>query len=128
MSALTLSQSFTFSMTTTMVRGLTNFERELSDALVPAMEREAIIKLADELESNNITDVTTFEDAFFYRTEHYRPDEEFAEYLYTEISEHELPDAIQGCIDWQVVWDSYYRFDFWSCCINGETFYFNHNY
>jgi hypothetical protein len=115
-------------MTATMERGLTNFERELSDAIVPAMEREHIIELADELEGNGITDVETFEDALFYRTDCYHADEEFAEYLFTEIGCNDIPDVLQGCIDWQVVWDSFYRFDFWSCCINGETFYFHIHY
>ena len=100
---------------TTTERGLTSFERDLNDYLVPHVDRKFIVELADELEGNGIDNIEEFEDALFYRTDHYRPDEEFAEHLYTELSGYELDPIIQGCIDWQAVWDTAYRFDFWSC-------------
>lgn len=115
-------------MTATMERGLTSFERDLNDYIVPHIERKYIIELADELEGNGIDNIETFEEALFHSTNSYRPDEEFAEFLFTELSGNEIDPIIEGCIDWQVVWDSAYRFDFWSCCIDGTTYYFHNNY
>ena len=111
-------------MTATLDRGLTRFEMDLSDELVPHLDREDLIKLADELSNYGIDTIEQFQDAFYYRTESYRPDEEFAQYLSEEINCDEVPDYIQGCIDWQVVWDSHFCFDFWSVCIDGTTYYF----
>ena len=82
------------------------------------------VALCEDFESYGITTFEEFQDAFYYRTDAWRPDEEIAEHLFNEVDGQELHPAIQGCIDWQVVWDSYYRFDFWSVCVDETTYYF----
>ena len=86
------------------------------------------VALCDDFEAYGINTFEDFEDAFFYQTESWRPDEEFAEFLFTELNENELDPIIEGCIDWQTVWDSAYRFDFWSVCIDETTYYFHNCY
>ena len=82
------------------------------------------VALCEDFESYGITTFEEFQDAFYYRTDAWRPDEEIAEHLFNEVDGQELHPAIDGCIDWQVVWDSHYRFDFWSVCIDETTYYF----
>ena len=108
---------------TTTVPTLTNFERDLSDYLVGKTKAQ-IVAIADSCSDYGINTIEEFEDQFYYQTDSFRPDAEFAQYLSEEVSCDEIPDHIQGCIDWDVVWNSYYRFDFWSVCIDETTYYF----
>ena len=55
-------------------------------------------------------------------------EEEFAEYIYTELNCKDIPDEIQGCIDWQLVWDTAYRFDFSSFEYGDYTYFFHNNF
>ena len=112
---------------TTSTPVLTNFERDLSDYFVDKT-RNQIVAIANSCEDYGIDRIEIFEDAFFYQTDSYRPNEEFAEFLFTELNENELDPIIEGCIDWQTVWDSAYRFDFWSVCIDETTYYFHNCY
>lgn len=82
------------------------------------------VALCDEFDAYGINTFEDFEDAFFYQTDSFRPDAEFAQFLSEEINSDEIPDHIQGCIDWDVVWNSHYRFDFWSVCVDETTYYF----
>ena len=106
----------------TVAPSLTRLEADVKSYL--DITSAQAVALCDDFESYGIATIEEFEDAFYYRTESWRPNEEFAEHLFTEVECQELHPAIEGCIDWQVVWDSYYRFDFWSVCIDETTYYF----
>ena len=101
---------------------LTRLEADVKSYL-SCTEAQAVA-LCDDFESYGINTFEDFEDAFFYRTDSFRPNAEFAEFLSDEINCDEIPDHIQGCIDWETVWNSYYRYDFWSVCIDETTYYF----
>ena len=103
---------------------LTRLESDVREYL-SCTEAQAVA-LCDDFESYGINTFEDFEDAFFYQTDTYpgRADAEFAQYLSEEVNCDEIPDHIQGCIDWDVVWNSHYRFDFWSVCIDETTYYF----
>ena len=104
---------------------LTRFENDLRSYLSDLSSKDAV-KLADECDAYGINTMDAFEDAFFYQTDTYpgRADAEFAQYLSEEINCDEIPDHIQGCIDWDLVWQTHYRFDFWSVVVNDVTYYF----
>ena len=106
----------------TVAPSLTRLEADVKSYL--NITSAQAVALCDEFDAYGITTAEEFEDAFFYRTDSFRPDEEFAQYLSEEINCDEIPNHIQGCIDWQIVWDSHYRFDFWSICIDETTYYF----
>ena len=82
------------------------------------------VALCDDFTAYGIETFEEFEDAFDYRTDAYRPNEEFAEYLYTEVLGNEIDPIIDGCIDWETVWKSAFRYDYWSVCIDETTYYF----
>ena len=109
-------------MTTVQLTRLENDVREYLD-ITPAQA----VALCDEFDAYGINTFEEFEDAFYYQTESFRPDAEFAQYLSEEVNCDEVPDYIQGCIDWDVVWKSHFRFDFWSICIDETTYYFFNN-
>lgn len=106
----------------TMTPSLTRLEADVKSYL--SCTSAQAVALCDDFESYGINTFEDFEDKFFYQTDSFRPDAEFAEYLSQELNCDEIPDHIQGCIDWDVVWNSHYRFDFWSVCIDETTYYF----
>tara|TARA_B100001094_G_scaffold206197_1_gene200079 strand:+ start:118 stop:528 length:411 start_codon:yes stop_codon:yes gene_type:complete len=67
-------------------------------------------------------------DALFYETDAFHAEEEFAEYLFTEFGCRDIPSEIQGCIDWQLVWNTAYRFDFSSVEFSDITYFFHNNF
>ena len=107
-------------MTTTP--SLTRLESDVREylSITPAQA----VALCDEFPAYGIETFEQFEEYFFYQTDSFRPDEEFAEFIYTEINGHEIDPIIEGCIDWSAVWNSSYRYDFWSICIDETTYYF----
>ena len=89
-------------------------------------EYEQFIKLLrDDI---GIITADNLNDALFYQTDRYNAEEVFAEYIYTELNCKEIPDEIQGCIDWQLVWDTCYRFDFSSFEFGDYTYFFHNNF
>ena len=101
---------------------LTRLEADVKSYL--DIDEHQAIELCDELTAYGINTLEEFEDAFYYRTDSWRPNEEFAEHLFTEVDCEELHPAIQGCVDWEVVWNSHYRFDFFSVTVSNNTYYF----
>ena len=102
---------------------LTRLESDVKSYLGNVTD-EQVVQICDELVDYGIETLEQFEDAFYYTTDSYRADEEFAQHLFEEIECQELHPAIQGCIDWQVVWDSHYRFDFFTINDGENTYYF----
>ena len=101
---------------------LTRLEKDVAEYL--QLTPSQAVALCDELSAYGINTFEEFEDVHFYSTDSYRPDEEFAQFLSEEINCDEIPSHIQGCIDWETVWNSHYRFDFWSHNDGETTHYF----
>ncbi len=101
---------------------------EINDRIHEGFDEEEYEQFIDLLDDLGITTADNLSDALFYQTDVYNAEEEFAEYIYTELNCKEIPDEIQGCIDWQVVWDTAYRFDFSSVEFKDATYFFHNNF
>lgn len=87
---------------------------------------EKFIELLDN--DLGITEAHQLEDALWYQCVTYSGEEaEFAEHIETEVNCTEIPSHLEGCIDYQLLWDTYYRFDFSSISYKDYTYFF-HNY
>lgn len=105
---------------------LTRFESDVQSYFTDLTDAQ-VVKLCDELDAYGINTFEQFEDALAYTTDSgFRAQEEFAEYIYCELGCNEIDDILEGCIDWQVVWDTAYRFDFFELT-DGENVYFFFN-
>ena len=80
----------------------------------------------DELSENGITTAEQFQDAYFYQTDSWNAERDFAEYITTELNCVDLPDYV--VIDWQATWDSALRYDFFTIYFDGETYFFSNNF
>ena len=89
-------------------------------------EYEQFIKLLrDDI---GIITADNLSDALWYQSDTFKPEAEFAEHIYTEVNCYDIPDEIQGCIDWQLVWDTAYQFDFSSFEFGDYTYFFHNNF
>jgi len=101
----------------------------INDRIHEGFDEEQYEQFIELLESHiGILTADNLSDALFYQTDKYNAEEEFAEYIYTELNCKDIPDEIQGCIDWQLVWDTAYRFDFYSFKFGDYTYFFHHNF
>ena len=103
---------------------------EINDRVYDGFDEEQYEQFMEILDSYGITTAEQLSDALWYQTEDtgfLTPEAEFAEHLETEINCTEIPSHLEGCIDWQRLWDSYYRFDFFSFEYGDYTYFF-HNY
>ena len=86
----------------------------------------------DELSDHGITTAEQFEDAYYYQTDSWNPEAEFAQYIAEEVECLSfMNDAAPGSwlvIDWQASWDSALRYDFFTIEFDGETYFFNSNF
>ncbi len=80
----------------------------------------------DELSNHGITTAEQFQDAYYYQTDSWNAECEFAEYITTELNCVELPDHV--VIDWQATWDCSLRYDFSTIEFDGETYFFSSNF
>ena len=101
---------------------------EINDRIHEGFDEEQYEDFMGALEELGIVSADNLSDALFYQTDKYNPEEEFAEYIYTELNCKDIPDEIQGCIDWQLVWDTAYRFDFSSFEYGDYTYFFHNNF
>ena len=93
--------------------------------------KDAAKRLSDELDINTSD---SFEDNYYYETDHYDPCTEFAEHYVMEMCDGErlLNDAgmmpwLIGCIDYEAVWKSALQYDFTEWEFEGVTYFFlNH--
>lgn len=88
---------------------------------------EEIMEFMDELDDIGITTPEQVDDAYEWDTEDYDPEEKFAEYFVTEVLCQGLPEIVEGCVDWQAVWDSSLRYDYNTIEFYGVTYFFRNN-
>ena len=111
---------------------LTDQDRELYDMIedrcpeFTKLDAEQCQEFMDELSEHGITTAEQFEDAYFYQTDGWNPQADFAEYITTECNCVDLPAYV--VIDWQATWDCNLRHDFFTIEFDGETYFFNSNF
>jgi hypothetical protein len=101
---------------------------EINDRIYEGFDEEEYEQFIELLDEEGIISADNLSDALFYQTDKYNAEEEFAEYIYTELNCKDIPDEIQGCIDWQLVWDTAYRFDFSSFKFGDYTYFFHNHF
>jgi hypothetical protein len=86
----------------------------------------------DELSDLGITTAEQFEDAYFYQTDVYNAEADFAQFYAEDIACLDVTnDAGMGSflvIDWQATWDTSLSYDFSTIEFDGETYFFNNNF
>ena len=111
---------------------LTDQDRELYDLIEETcpefskLDAEQCQEFMDELSEHGITTAEQFRDAYYYQTDSWNAEREFAEYVTTELRCVDLPEYV--VIDWQATWDGYLCYDFSTIEFDGETYFFNSNF
>ena len=111
---------------------LTDQDRELYDMIedrcpeFTKLDAEQCQEFMDELSDLGITTASQFEDAYFYQTDAWNAEREFAEYITTELNCVELPEYV--VIDWQATWNSALCYDFSTIEFDGETYFFHNHF
>jgi hypothetical protein len=112
---------------------LTDEQRELYDMIeercpeFTKLDAEQCQEFMDELDDIGITTADDFEDRYYYQTNAYNAESEFAQYYVDELMCLDLNDLGALVIDWQATWDCNLRYDFNTIELDGETYFF-HNY
>lgn len=101
---------------------------EINDRIHTGFDADEYEEFMSLLDDYGITAAEQLSDALWYQTDNYGAEAEFAEYIENEINCTEIPSHLEGCIDWQVVWDSHYRFDFFSFEYKDTTYFFHNNF
>lgn len=117
---------------------LTDQDRELYDMIeetCPEFEKldaEECQQFMDELSELGITTAQQFQDAYYYQTDSWNAERDFAQFCAEEIACLDVTnDAGMGSflvIDWQATWDCNLRYDFSTIEFDGETYFFNNNF
>ena len=96
------------------------------------LDAEKCQEFMDELSDHGITTAEQFEDAYFYQTDSWNAERDFAQYYAEEIAWRDVTnDAGMGSflvIDWQATWDCSLRHDFFNIEFDGETYFFSSNF
>lgn len=83
------------------------------------VEEEAI-QFASDLKDHGIETEDQFDEAYFGYIDEYFAEREFAEQFYKDMGVIDSDHPLYGFIDWQDVWDSNLRYDYFE--INGHFF------
>ena len=104
---------------------------EINDRVCDGFDEEQYEQFMEILDSYGITTAEQLSDALWYSTEgtpFVTPEAAFAEHIEMEINCTELPSHLENAIDWQTLWDCYYRFDFFSFEYGDYTYFFHNNF
>jgi len=82
----------------------------------------------DELSDHGITTAEQFEDAYFYQTDSWNAESDFAQFYAYEINCINPEDLGYLVVDWQATWDSSLCYDFFTIEFDSETYFFNSNF
>ena len=111
---------------------LTEQDAELYDAIedmcpeFTKLDAEQCQEFMDELSEHGITTAEQFNDAYYWQSDSYRAEYDFAEYVTTEVSCVDIPAYV--AVDWQATWDSNLCYDFFTIEFDGETYFFTNNF
>lgn len=96
------------------------------------LDAEQCQEFMNELSDLNITTADEFESAYFYTSDSYNAEREFAQYYAEEIACLDVTnDAGMGSflvVDWQATWDRNLSYDFSTIEFDGETYFFINNF
>ena len=90
------------------------------------LDAEQCQEFMDELSEHGINTAEQFSDAYYWQTDAWNAEAEFAEYVATEIHCVNFPEYL--VIDWQSTWDVSLCYDFFTIEFDGETYFFNNNF
>ncbi len=111
---------------------LTDQDRDLYDMIEDRcpeflkLDAEQCQEFMVELSEHGITTADDFESAYYYQTDSYNAEREFAEYITTECNCVDVPSYV--VIDWQATWDRNLCYDFFTIEFDGETYFFSSNF
>ena len=96
------------------------------------LDAEQCQEFMDELSEHGINNADDFESAYFYQTDSWNAEREFAQYYAEEIAglglNYDASMASFLVIDWQATWDCNLRHDFFTIEFDGETYFFCSNF
>ena len=96
------------------------------------LDAEQCQEFMDELSELGITTAEQFQDAYYYQTDSWNAERDFAQWYAEEIACLDVTnDAGMGSflvIDWQATWDCNLRYDFSTIEFDGETYFFHNNF
>lgn len=117
---------------------LTDQDRELYDMIedrCPEFEKldaDQCQEFMDQLSELGITTAEQFENAYYYQTDVWDAERNFAQYYAEEVACLDVTnDAGMGSflvIDWQATWDCNLRHDFSTIEFDGETYFFHDDF
>ena len=117
---------------------LTDQDRELYDMIedrcpeFTKLDAEQCQEFMDELSDLGITTAEQFQDAYYYQTDSWNAERDFAQWYAEEIACLDVTnDAGMGSflvIDWQATWDCNLKYDFSTIEFDGETYFFHNNF
>ena len=90
------------------------------------LDAEQCQEFMDELSEQGINTAEQFQDAYYYQTDGWNAERDFAEYVTTELGCVDLPHYV--VIDWQATWDSALCYDFFTIEFDGETYFFSNHF
>jgi len=109
---------------------MSGVEQEMYDRLAAfnnKWDHEEVTDFMKELDDIGIETPEQFDESFEWDTDGYKPEEEFAEYFVTEVYCTSFPSIVEGCIDWQAVWNSSLRYDYNTIDFGDTTYFFRNN-
>ena len=89
-------------------------------------DAEQCQEFMDELSELGITTAQQFEDAYYYQSDSWNAEAEFAEHVTTEINCVELPDYV--VVDWTATYRNNLKYDFSTIEFDGETYFFHNHF
>lgn len=101
---------------------------EISDRTYFIIDEDEYDSFIDELNGYDITDASTFEDAFYGEWDGVDKESEFSEDFMDSCGYSLEPEFIAHCIDWEKVWYSALQYDFYVIEFKGNSYFFNRNY
>lgn len=113
---------------------LTEQDQELYDMIedrcpeFTKLDADQCQEFMDELSDHGITTAEQFEDAYFYQSDSWDAERDFAQYITEEVNCISLEDLGYLVIDWQATWDSSLRYDFSTIEFDGATYFFHNHF
>ena len=92
------------------------------------LDAEQCQEFMDELSEHGINTAEQFESAYFWQSDSWNAEAEFAAYVADEIQCLDMDALSYIVIDWQATWDRALCYDFFTIEFDGETYFFCSNF
>ena len=113
---------------------LTDDARDLYDAIedmcpeFTKLDADQCAEFMDELSDNGITTAEQFNDAYYWQSDSWNAESEFAAYVADEVQGLDMEALSYIVIDWQATWDRNLCYDFFTIEFDGETYFFHNHF